>query len=295
VFWQELTEQRYVLHTLTEIKVLCRNRHQGRQAINAAFVRMKELEDKFNYFDPNSELAQINQKAFRQEMPISDDMNAILTLALAGGEISGGAFDITITPISRLYGFGTDQKQKPDQRNIQNQLQSVGWQKVRLDSQKQTVRLFHSRTQLDLGGIAKGYAVDQAVETLRQYGIRHALVNSGGNIFALGQKHGKPWRIAIRNPRAAAENLQVFELSDEACATSGDYEQYFEVDGQRYSHIFDPQTGHPANLENQLASVTVIADTAARADLLSTACFVLGKDKSSIFPEKKFFYKATTD
>ncbi|MDR1323975.1 MAG: FAD:protein FMN transferase [Candidatus Margulisbacteria bacterium] len=295
VFWKEIAEQRYALHTLTEIRVLCRSRQQGRRAISAAFARMKELEEKFNYFDPDSELSQINQKAFRQEMPISDDMNAILALALAGSEISGGAFDITITPISRLYGFGADQKQKPDQRNIQKQLQSVGWQNVRLDNQKQTVRLLHSRTQLDLGGIAKGYAVDRAVETLRRYGIRHALVNSGGNVFALGQKRGKPWRIAIRNPRAVEETLQVFELSDEACATSGDYEQYFTADGQRYAHIFNPQTGRPANLENELASVTVIADSAARADLLSTTCFVLGAEKSSIFPEKKFFYNSNAD
>ncbi|GBR72975.1 thiamine biosynthesis protein ApbE [Candidatus Termititenax aidoneus] len=295
VFWKEVAEQRYVLHTLAEIRVLCHSRQQGRQAINTAFAKMKELEEKFNYFDPGSELSRINQNAFRQEMPLSGDMNAILTLALAGSEISGGTFDITITPISRLYGFGTEQKQKPDQRNIQNQMQGVGWQKVRLDSQKQTVRLLHSRTQLDLGGIAKGYAVDQAVETLQRHGIRHALVNAGGNIFALGQKRGKPWRIAIRDPRAVEKTLQVFELSDEACATSGDYEQYFVADGQRYSHIFNPQTGRPANLENELASVTVIADSAARADLLSTACFVLGVEKSSIFPEKKFFYKANAD
>ncbi|MDR1114226.1 MAG: FAD:protein FMN transferase [Candidatus Margulisbacteria bacterium] len=295
VFWKEIAEQRYALHTLTEIRVLCRNRPQGRRAISAAFARMKELEEKFNYFDPDSELSQINQKAFRQAIPISDDMNAILALALTGSEISGGAFDITITPISRLYGFGAEQKQKPDPRNIQKQLQSVGWQNVRLDSQKQTVRLLHSRTQLDLGGIAKGYAVDRAVETLRRHGIHHALVNAGGNIFALGQKHGKPWRIAIRNPRAVEETLQVFELSGEACATSGDYEQYFTADGQRYAHIFNPQTGRPANLENELASVTVIADSAARADLLSTTCFVLGAEKSSIFPEKKFFYNSNTD
>lgn len=290
VFWTETSEQRYALHTLTEIKVICRSRAQGRRAIDAAFARMKELEKKFNYFDPDSELAQINQKAFRQEVPLSAEMNALLTLALAGSEISGGAFDITVTPISRLYGFGADKKQAPDRRDIQNQLPGVGWQNVRLDSQKQTVRLLQPRAQLDLGGIAKGYTVDEAVKVLRQYGIRHALVNAGGNIYALGQNHGQPWRIAIRNPRAVTENLRVFELRDEACATSGDYEQFFTEDGQRYAHIFNPQTGRPANLENNLASVTVIADSAARADLLSTACFVLGEEKSAIFPERKFFY-----
>ncbi|MDR2429134.1 MAG: FAD:protein FMN transferase [Candidatus Margulisbacteria bacterium] len=295
VLWQEISEQRYALHTLTEIKVICRSRFQGRRAIDAAFARMKELEKKFNYFAPDSELAQINQKAFRQEIPLSADMHAILTLALAGSEISGGAFDITVTPISRLYGFGAGQKQAPDQRNIQNQLQGVGWQNVRLDSQKQTVRLLQPRAQLDLGGIAKGYAVDEAVKVLRRHGIHSALVNAGGNIYALGQNRGKPWRIAIRNPRASEETLQVFELRDEACATSGDYEQYFTEDGRRYAHIFNPQTGRPANLENQLASVTVIADSAARADLLSTACFVLGEKKSAIFPERKFFYNPLAD
>ncbi|MDR1453068.1 MAG: FAD:protein FMN transferase [Candidatus Margulisbacteria bacterium] len=293
VFWQELSEQRYALHTWTEIKVICRSRAQGRRAIDAAFARMHELEKKFDYFDPDSELTQVNQKAFRQEMPLSADLHALLALALSGSEISGGAFDITVTPLSRLYGFGTDKKQAPDQRQIQDQLPGVGWQNARLDSQKQTVRLLHNRTQLDLGGIAKGYAVDEAVKVLRQSGIRSALVNAGGNIYALGQNRGQPWRIAVRNPRAVTENLQIFELRDEACATSGDYEQYFTVHGQRYSHIFNPQTGRPANLENNLASVTVIADSAARADLLSTACFVLGEEKSAIFPERKFFYYST--
>ncbi|GBR76609.1 thiamine biosynthesis protein ApbE [Candidatus Termititenax persephonae] len=290
---QEISASRYVLHTLTEVKILCRNKRRGRQASNAAFAKLKELEAKFNYFDPASELSQINREAYGQDLPISAEMRDVLALALSGSELSGGAFDITTTPLTRLYGFGTDSRRAPQRQDIQEQLTSIGWKKVRLDTERQTVRLLDRQTQLDLGGIAKGYAVDQAVAILRQYGIRQALVNAGGNIYALGQNRGKPWRIGIRHPRSPAENMEIIELRDAACATSGDYEQYFIDDNQqRYAHIFNPQTGRPANLENNLAAVTVIADTAARADMLSTACFVLGEARSAHIPEKKIFYKA---
>ncbi|MDR1997280.1 MAG: FAD:protein FMN transferase [Candidatus Margulisbacteria bacterium] len=297
---KEITSQQYTLHTITEIKVLCRNERQGRRAVLAAFARLKELEEKFNYFSPASELSRLNKEAHAREMPLSDDMFGILTLALEGSALSDGAFDITATPITRLYGFGTDIRRAPDSARLQTAQKQVGWQNIRLDPQKQTIRLLNKNTLLDLGGIAKGYAVDEAVEVLRRHGIKQGLVNSGGNIYALGRNRGKPWRIGIRNPRAdtpaalsARETaLQTLELSDAACATSGDYEQYFMDGNKRYAHIFNPRTGQPANQENNLASVTVIAATAARADLLSTACFVMGEEKSASLPEKKFFYYA---
>ena len=290
---KEISAQRYVLHTITEIKVLCRNERQGHRAINAAFARLKELENKFNYFNPGSELSLINQQAYAQETAVSPEMYQILELALEGSRISGGAFDITVTPITRMYGFGTGKQQVPSEKKIRTELQAVGWQNIQLNPDRQSVRLLHKNTRLDLGGIAKGYAVDEAALVLREYGLKNGLVNAGGNIYALGKNRGQNWRIGIRHPRGATDNIQIIELSENACATSGDYEQYFlDAKQQRYSHIFNPKTGRPANLDNGLASVTVIADTAGRADMLSTACFVLGEEKSAEIPGQKFFYKA---
>jgi thiamine biosynthesis lipoprotein len=289
---KEISASQYALHTLTEIKVLCRNERRGRQAILAAFQRIKELEEKFNYFSPSSELSNINKNAYAAEVKLSPDMHRILEQAVAGSRSTDGAFDITVTPVTRLYGFGTDSRRAPDAPELRQKIQSVGWQNIKLDAEKQTARLLNKDTLLDLGGLAKGYAVDEAVQTLRQHGITDALVNAGGNIYALGLNRGQKWRIGIRRPRAAADSAQIIELNNEACATSGDYEQYFlDASQRRISHIFNPRTGRPANLENGLASVTVIAATAARADLLSTACFVLGEEKSKKIAEKKYFYR----
>jgi thiamine biosynthesis lipoprotein len=292
---KEIGRQSYVLHTLTEIKVISGNERRGQKAVNAAFDRLKELEEKFNYFDPHSELSKLNRSAYQEAVPLSDDMYNILKLALEGSEISEGAFDITVTPITRLYGFGTDTRQVPARSAVQNALTQVSWRNVQLDAEHKTARFLNRGTLIDLGGLAKGYAVDAAVEVLKQHGIKNGLLNAGGNIYALGRNHGKKWRVGIRNPRATtdvrADPLQVIELSDQACATSGDYEQYFLDSDHRYAHIFNPRTGRPANLENGAASVTVIADTAARADLLSTACFVLGEKKANeLIPEQKIFY-----
>lgn len=290
---KEISAQRYVMHTLTEIKVLCRNERHGRRAINEAFERFKELENKFNYFNPHSELSAVNRKAYAQGIEISQDMYQIISLALEGSQLSDGAFDITVTPITRLYGFGTDKQQVPSGKNLNVKLQSVGWKNILLNPEQQTIRLTNKHTLLDLGGIAKGYAIDEAVVILKKHGIKNGLVNAGGDIYALGKNRGKMWRIGVRHPRNTTGNIQVIELSDQACATSGDYEQYFFDNNQkRNSHIFNPSTGRPANLENNIASVTVIAASAGRADMLATACFVLGEEKSQKIPEEKIFYRA---
>lgn len=289
---KDYNDKRYYLHTVTEIHILCRNKYQAQKAIAAAYARIKTIEQEINYFDPTSELARINREAYDRPVTISADMADILSQSLEGSRLSSGAFDITATPITRLYGFGAAKNHLPSGREIDTALHNVGYQYVRLSTTNHTVRFLKPGLQIDLGGV-KGYAVDAAIAVLREHGIRHGLVNAGGNIYAMGTNRGKPWRIAIRNPRNKdAVTADFFTLSNQGCATSGDYEQFFFDTNKRIAHIFDPHTGRPANLASGVISVTVVTSNATWADILSKPCFIWGQKKTKkLFPGlQTYFY-----
>jgi thiamine biosynthesis lipoprotein len=166
----------------------------------------------------------------------------------------------------------------PAAEEIEAVLPLLRAEKISFTPETRRVMLMEAGMSLDLGGVAKGYATDLAAEALRARGIRHALINAGGNVYALGSKpDGTPWRVGIRDPRRAGEIIGVVEAVDEAVVSSGDYERYFEADGARYHHIFDPRTGYPARAARQS---TVIAPRSLDADILSTVTFILGREKS---------------
>jgi thiamine biosynthesis lipoprotein len=292
---KDINDKRYALHTITEIHVVSRNNFTAKKAIEEAYARIKEVEKTLNYFDIASQISLLNNRAYYEAVTVNNDVLAVLDAALEGSKKTAGAFDITTTPITRLYGFGTDEKRVPAKTEITSKLAAVGYQYIQINHEQKTVRFLKRGLMIDLGGILKGYAVDQAVAVLKKHGIKHALVNAGGNIYAIGNHRGKPWRVAIRDPRDLEHNIPiVIELENNACATSGDYEQYFYENKKRISHIFNPKTGLPSNLENGVMAVTVLADTATEADILSTGCFVLGKEKSDkIIPNKTFFFLVT--
>lgn len=288
---KEYNDKRYYLHTITEIHILCRNKYQAHKAINAAFARIKTIEQKINYFDPTSELSKINREAYGKPVTLSIEMQDVLEQALAGSRLSQGAFDITTTPITRLYGFGKSKNYLPNNLEIKNTLQNVGYQYVLINTANHTVQFLKPGLKIDLGGI-KGYAVDQAAAVLKDQGIQDGLINAGGNIYALGTNHGKPWKIAIRDPRQK-ENITntFFTLSNQGCATSGDYEQFFFSNNKRISHIFNPRTGQPANQESQVMSVTVVTQNATWADILAKPCFIWGPAKTQkVFPELETYF-----
>ena len=289
---KEYNDKRYYLHTITEIHILCRNQYQAQKAINAAYAQIKVVEHTINYFDPTSELSKINREAYAHPVTISAMMLDILTQAQEGSRISDGAFDITTTPITRLYGFGTNTNYVPQKQEIRETLTRVGYKNILLSTTNSTVQFLKPKMQLDLGGI-KGYAVDEAIKVLRKQGIKDGLVNAGGNIYAMGTNHGKPWRIGIRNPRdKEGTTADSFTLQNQGCATSGDYEQFFYKNNERITHIFDPHTGRPANLESGVISVTVITSNATWADILGKPCFIWGETKTKKqFPElQTIFY-----
>lgn len=238
-------------------------------AIEEAFARIEEIDRKFNVLRSDSPLYVFN----RFNKPIVDEeIVSLVRTALRVSEQSAGAFDITVYPLVEAWGFYSDTPALPDSARIDRILPVVGYEHLAVEDGKLTKNNEH--VQIDLGSIAKGYAVGEALRVLKQKGIQSALIDAGGDIYALGTIHGKPWKIGIRDPRGEGI-IGALELSDMAIVTSGDYERYFEREGVRYHHILDPRTGYPAR---GLESITVISPDPILADAWSTALFVMGRD-----------------
>ena len=199
----------------------------------------------------------------------------VIERALFFSRLSGGAFDITIGPVFRLWNFR--EGKIPEQVLVQENLKRVDYRKIRVDSAHSSVFLAEPRMEIDLGAIAKGYAVDRACESLQRKGIENFLVNAGGDLKVRGEKEpGLPWVVGIQHPRLPSEFIAKLRPRNAAVATSGDYEKFFVKEGERYHHILNPVTGKPAR---QCQSVTVMAPSAMDADALATAVFVLGPAK----------------
>jgi len=195
----------------------------------------------------------------------------VLTLGLEISRKSGGAFDMTLGKLKTLWAFDKEAPTLPNAAELSAALSGVGPKALSLEGQQ--LRKASPQLQLDLGGIAKGYAVDRAIAILRQHGVANAAVNAGGDMYLLGQRQERAWRIGIQHPREEEGVLETVQISNRAVVTSGDYERFFEKDGVRYHHIFNPQTGMPAR---DCQSVTIVTDSVALGDALATAVFVLG-------------------
>ncbi|EQB22799.1 Thiamin biosynthesis lipoprotein ApbE [Dehalobacter sp. UNSWDHB] len=246
----------------------------GLQALN----RMNEIDSKLDKFSKGSELDRINQAAGVKPVEVSDLTFEVIQQSIEVAEMTQGAYDPTIGPIMTLWGFGLEgQHRVPSAQEVEATLKLVDYRKVVLDQEKKTVFLAQKGMVLDLGGIAKGYAVDQAVSILRKNSITSALVSAGGNIFTIGQKsNNSPWQIGIRNPVAKGKVVGYVQMQNQDIDTSGDYEQFFWAEGKKYSHIMDPRTGYPVQ---GVSGSTVIVSQASQADALATAVFVLGAEK----------------
>jgi FAD:protein FMN transferase len=240
-------------------------------AINSALDRMQEVDVKFNSLNPKSPIYSFNE----QGVPISDpEIIDVVRIALQVAKDSDGAFDITVAPLLELWGFyGDSQRRLPGDDEIKRCLENVGYHYLvlsdtKLDKKKASVKI-------DLGGIAKGYAVAQAVEVFKRSGVASALIDAGGDIFALGKKGRFPWKVGIKHPRGDGL-LGFIEVENLTVVSSGDYERFFMKDGKRYHHVFSPKTGHPVE---GVTGTTVVCSDATVADAWSTALFVLGPEK----------------
>ena len=247
---------------------------RAKQAAKAAFDRVSVLNQIMSDYEPASELSKLSDLAGSgQEVPVSPELFHVLDRAQALAAKTGGAFDETAGASVQLWRQARRVKRLPPQYALDKALKTIGFRTLKLDAENRTVKLTQPGTRLDLGGIAKGYALDEAIAVLNKHGLRRALVSAGGDIVAGDAPPGKAgWRVALIGLEGDAKP-QVLQLANGAVATSGDLYQFLEADGTRYSHIVDPRSGI-ALMEQRL--VHVLAVNAMSADSLSTAISVLG-------------------
>jgi thiamine biosynthesis lipoprotein len=282
---EPFVKERFLLDTLVTIKAYGKDGKKVENAVAAAFEEMARVEKKMNYYNPKSELSLINRRASKQPLSISAEMSGLINLSLVYHQKTAGAFDITIGPLMDLWSFGQNEH-VPDRPEIDEVLPLVGSQNIRLDLKDRKIQLIKPKVKLDLGGVAKGHAVDQAIAIIKKHGIKSALVTTGSTTKVIGLKPGREaWKIGIENPRSKNDIIGVLELKDdESVSTSGDYQQFFIKKGKRYHHILDPKTGQPAR---GCMSVTVLTSrSCAEADIMSTAIFVLGYPEGMKYVEK---------
>lgn len=250
-------------------------------AFDAVFARLAEIHARMSAQEPGSELSRIADAAGKSPVAVSPDTFAVIEQALRYAELSGGAFDPTIGPLVRLWDIGGDGERIPSAPEIEAALALADRKSVILDKAKVTVFLAKAGMRLDLGAIAKGYAADELKRLLAAGGVKAAIVDLGGNVYALGAKRGGGnWRIGVQVPDPQAgrgEYLGIVEGLDMTVVTSGVYERFLEAGGKRYHHILDPATGYP--VENGLVSVTIATGSSIDADALSTTLFALGRER----------------
>ncbi len=264
-----VSESRFLMDTLVTVTLWGMPEPDARGALDGAFEAMERV-DREMARRPDTPLGELNREGRAR---VSESMYAVVASAVGWARRTAGAFDPTVAPLLDLWDIPSGPHPPPSPGALAEVLGRTGWHRVRLDEEGRWVDL--GGTEIDLGGIAKGYAIDRAVEALRSAGARDFLVDAGGDLYLAGTKGGRPWRIAIQHPRAD-RYLRIVEPLEGALVTSGDYERFFEWDGQRFHHILDPRTGEPAR---GCQSVTVWAPAAVDADALATAVFVLGPEE----------------
>lgn len=263
---------------------ICVADHVSRQArlsaIDKAFVRIKKIEQLMSYYDSHSDVSNINNFADIRPVPVSDDTLKVLKRAGEINSITNGAFDITVAPLVDLWGFGNKGQSLPfpEQEDVKQALVLVGVENLNIDYARKTVRFMRSGMKIDLSGIAAGYAVDCAAESLKESGIKNFMINAGGEVFCAGRPgQSRQWRIGIQHPRSKKDLLASVYIDNKAVSTSGDYEKFYLHGKRKISHIIDPRTG--LSVSDTPASVSIIAPDCMTADALSTAVFVMGPKK----------------
>jgi thiamine biosynthesis lipoprotein len=265
-----------IMGTRITVELWSDDREKADQAIDAVLDEMRHVDATMSTYKPNSEVSLVNAGAAARPMHITKELFGLLTTAKEYSVITDGAFDITYASVGYLYDFR--KHVRPDETQIDAALPAVDYRHLLLDPKKQTVRFSQQGVRIDLGGIAKGYAVDRGIDVLKARGITRAYVSAGGDSRIIGDRFGKPWVVGIRDPRKeAGAVITRIPLTDAAISTSGDYERFFEEDGVRYHHIIDPRTGHSAS---KVRSATIIGPYATRTDGLSKTAFVLGPEEA---------------
>lgn len=250
--------------------------HATEAAVDALDL-LEKIESKLTIYRPESEISKINESAGIRPVKVSSDVFELLTQAIKVSEQTNGAFDITAGPLVECWGFTKRRGQKPSEKAIDEAMQRVGWRQIELNPVQKTVLLKLPGMQINLGGIGKGFAIDQMAKHLKRNGTEHFLIHGGKSTILAsspsGETEAEPWKIAIEHPLRPGLRLTEIEISDGAIATSGSGKQFFHYKGKRIGHVIDPRNGRPAG---DMLSITIQTQNATNADAYSTACFVCG-------------------
>jgi thiamine biosynthesis lipoprotein len=261
--------------TVIEITLVGDNEVQANKAALQGFQEIKRIEQLMSPWLDSSDVTRINRSAGREWVKVSSEIIEVIKKAQEISELSKDGFDITVGPLTELWRKAREKKIPPSAEEVKEKLDLVNFRNIEVDREGK-IYLKKKGMAIDLGGIAKGYAVDRAFDVLRSLGHRNLIVNAGGDLRVGGLKNNQPWSIGIQNPREPQKILTRISATDMAVATSGDYEKFFIYEGKRYHHIFNPKNGFPTE---DCQSATIVTKDCITADALATAVFVLGPEK----------------
>ncbi|MCF6460598.1 FAD:protein FMN transferase [Clostridium sp. Cult3] len=278
---ESLTQTEFLMDTVINIKIYDK---QDKKILDMAIDRLKEIEDRMSGTIENSDVSKINENAGIKPVQVHEEVYYVIEKAKYFAEISQGAYEPTIGPLVELWNItGSDEKERdilPSKEQIEEKKALVDYNDLELLGDN-FVYLKRKGMKLDLGGIVKGYAADEVKRIFVENGVESAIIDLGGNVYALGEKpDGDPWKIGIQDPFSVTGNyIGIINVKDKSIVTSGDYERYFMYKGERYHHIIDAQTGYPS--KNEVSGISIISDKSIDGDALSTALFVLGIDEGT--------------
>jgi len=272
---QWFKDSRAIMGTEIRVEFWLENNTDGSSLLKKIILEMHRIDELMSPFKKDSELSKINQLAATQKVNISDELFYLIKKSIEISKLTNGAFDVTFASVGNLYDYRNNKK--PAQAQILSKLDKINYKHLILTESDKSIKFARNGVVIDLGGIAKGHAVDTSVEILKKQGVKHGLVSAGGDTRIIGDHRGRPWITGIRNPRVSGKSAIVIPLSNIAISTSGDYERFFIEDGVRYHHIISPKTGLSIT---SVQSVSVIGPDSTTSDALSTSLFVLGTEKA---------------
>ncbi|MHC4356612.1 MAG: FAD:protein FMN transferase [Planctomycetota bacterium] len=281
-----------VMGTFAQVVVIAESQDAGLKCIRAAMAEIHRVDDLMSDYKSDSDIGRVNEKASEIPVPVSESTFEVLRRSVEFSKLTDGAFDVTVGPLMDLFRQAKEKGIAATPEQIAEAKLKVGFEKLKLDSKNRTVQFAVEAMRLDLGGIAKGYAIDKAIEAVRRSGALGGMVDIGGDIRCFGSppEGRENWLIAVQDPNPDVQNiggsglLLTLKVTDVAVTTSGDYQQYVMIEGKRRSHIMNRQTGKSAE---GLSSVTIIADNATDADALATSVTVMGAEKGLALIEKR--------
>lgn len=269
---EPISRTELIMGTICTVQIFDSN---DEKILDQCFNELIELENLVSINKTGTELDKVNEMSGKKPVKVSNDTYTIIKSGLEYSTASNGNFDITVGPIVKLWGIGTDNAHLPTSDEINTNKNLINYKDVVLNDSDNTVYLKNPNMIIDLGGIAKGYAADVLTTVLKKNNVTSAMINLGGNLFVLGNKpDGHQWRIGIQDPNTSNSTVGNLLVNDKSIVTSGTYQRFFEENGKRYHHILNPKTGYP--YDNDLLSVTIISDKSIDGDALSTATFALG-------------------